>query len=278
MWNPANIHAIPTQSDLLDARKTILTLEEELRLAELRVETLKNELKTLKAWTAPVRRLPFEIMSPIFALCGEMDWKSPLFISAVCRAWRKVVVDTPEAWFLINVKTQKNINLFEIYLAGCCQRLLHSTLQLASYLPNLASYTHGIQSIQVPDLPESMENLCFPNLKSLRISSETSRIRLTQVAASHFPVMRRLEVAGTLIDPWDVSPALKQLEDQSTLPNLGTIEFIVDSSSTAPTDDWVKQHRPKLNLIISERTIESWAPWPYYRGIFVTPPNVIYPP
>ncbi|KIM19631.1 hypothetical protein M408DRAFT_334322 [Serendipita vermifera MAFF 305830] len=88
------------------------------------------------------------------------------------------------------------------------------------------------------------------------------------------------------IPAYQLPHALKQLEDQSTLPNLGTIEFIVDSSNTAPTDDWVKQHRPNLNLIISERkgtiilpgTIESWAPWPYYRDIFVTPPNVIYPP
>ncbi|KIM29322.1 hypothetical protein M408DRAFT_23092 [Serendipita vermifera MAFF 305830] len=383
MWTLSDINALPTESDLVHARKAISALEEELNLAELRVEKLKEELKTLRIWITPIRRLPFDILSPIFTLCGEMDRKSPVSISAVCRAWRETVVNTPGAWFLVQVKSQKNTNLFGVYLARCRQRLLHATLQQVFQIPKLAPYAHGIQCIQVPDLQASMEDLCFPYLKSLRISSEASQIRLTQIAATHFPSMRHLQVAGTVVDQWDapsvdlppidsltltfrsnhqprilrdlckkpiflaiyftgglynhagfqvhlpkvrclkliryttgvflpitlVTPiletyiqqhsfrtssslihrkvdtithlwfsdisslgafpmvrvlqlsipayeqpqALRKLEDQNILPNLEPIEFVVDSRYDVPTDDWVKQHRPKLNLIVSER-------------------------
>ncbi|KIM29324.1 hypothetical protein M408DRAFT_23094 [Serendipita vermifera MAFF 305830] len=224
MWTPPNINAIPTEFDLINARDTIVALEEELINAQLRVRQLKEELKTLKAWVAPVRRLPFEILSSIFTLCGEMYWKAPLSIAAVCRLWREVVQNTPRAWFSTKVTNQKNINLLGVYLERNNQRLLHVTLQLWSLIPELAPYAHVIQCIQVPDLPEFMQGLCFSHLKSLRITSPDSKIRMAQVTIDQFPSLQHLEVSGSLIDRWNVPGVV--------LPPIGTLTMAHRMQST----------------------------------------------
>ncbi|KIM29325.1 hypothetical protein M408DRAFT_23095 [Serendipita vermifera MAFF 305830] len=199
MWIPGDIRAISTGADLVNTRDTILALEEELVDAQL-----KEELKALRAWIAPVQRLPFEILSPIFEMCGEMHWKAPISIAGVCRFWRNVVQNTPGAWVSTQVTNLKNLELLTVYLARNRQSLLHVTLQQTFLISELVPYVHGIQCIQVPNLPRPMGDICFPHLKSLRITGQYSSIGMDQVTTDHFPALRHLEIAGSLGDRLEV--------------------------------------------------------------------------
>ncbi|KAE9392727.1 hypothetical protein BT96DRAFT_750876, partial [Gymnopus androsaceus JB14] len=63
----------------------------------------RNELATICNILAPIRRLPFEILSSIFhEYCfgaGERVPNEPqLLISKVCSTWRQVAHGTPRLW------------------------------------------------------------------------------------------------------------------------------------------------------------------------------------
>ena len=81
----------------------ILHLEAELLEARHRVAALENDIFARKAWIAPIRRLPHEMLSLIFFELSIDDWKAPLELQGVCRLWRRVLLDTPAAWSFINL-------------------------------------------------------------------------------------------------------------------------------------------------------------------------------
>jgi hypothetical protein len=107
--------AVPTPIDVINAIKAIKETKEDLKdalcaLAEAqrRVTDLEKNLGQLRAWVAPIRRLPFDSLSLVFEFCGEDDWKTPLRISEVSRQWRSVVLETPRAWASLDLKDIDN--------------------------------------------------------------------------------------------------------------------------------------------------------------------------
>lgn len=56
------------------------------------------ELEGHKAWIAPIRRLPVEILSEIFIFLSETGDLMSVTIMEVPRLWRDVILATPGVW------------------------------------------------------------------------------------------------------------------------------------------------------------------------------------
>ncbi|KAI4528384.1 hypothetical protein K525DRAFT_166876, partial [Schizophyllum commune Loenen D] len=100
---------IPDAAQSLHARAAAQDLGSELdsvdaairRLHDLR-ETLEVRLQFTRAYLAPVRRLPLELLSDIFIYSvadeGDPTMVALMTLSHVCSSWRTVVWSTPELW------------------------------------------------------------------------------------------------------------------------------------------------------------------------------------
>ncbi|KAL1687320.1 hypothetical protein GGG16DRAFT_36546, partial [Schizophyllum commune] len=100
---------IPDAAQSLHARAAAQDLETELdsvdaairRLHDLR-ETLEVRLQSTRAYLAPVRRLPLELLSDIFIYSvadeGDPTMVALMTLSHVCSSWRTAVWSTPELW------------------------------------------------------------------------------------------------------------------------------------------------------------------------------------
>ncbi|KIM28491.1 hypothetical protein M408DRAFT_8647, partial [Serendipita vermifera MAFF 305830] len=87
MWAPADIDALPTIEDILNAKNAIKETEAELQdaikaltEAQKRVNLLEQSLVGRRAWIAPMRRLPFELLAIIFGMCGKNSWEDILHL------------------------------------------------------------------------------------------------------------------------------------------------------------------------------------------------------
>jgi hypothetical protein len=96
---------LPTAHDVIRVNDEIRTVERHLKdaLADpvcsaITITGLERDLEMMQAWIAPIRRLNTDILSIIFEMCGEDNWKTPLRIAATCRDWRNLVLATPRAW------------------------------------------------------------------------------------------------------------------------------------------------------------------------------------
>jgi hypothetical protein len=74
MWRPANKAALPSPDEFEHARNAISEVEDALKDAQLRVLALTKDLDERKAWIAPIRRLPNELLSEIFI--SRARWKT----------------------------------------------------------------------------------------------------------------------------------------------------------------------------------------------------------
>jgi F-box-like len=105
MWPPANSHALPSIDETIFIKKAITNLERELVAAvtllqqtQLHITKLKEGLEQRRAWIAPIRKVPFEVLSEIFITCSREERFSPMIVAAVSRRWRDTILATPLAW------------------------------------------------------------------------------------------------------------------------------------------------------------------------------------
>ncbi|KIM29292.1 hypothetical protein M408DRAFT_52998, partial [Serendipita vermifera MAFF 305830] len=71
---------------------------------------LEKEAEVQRAWIAPIRKLPIEILAEIFVHCSSLSELAPVTVSEVCRFWRQVILATPQAWCLIHFGHKKGRN------------------------------------------------------------------------------------------------------------------------------------------------------------------------
>jgi hypothetical protein len=105
MWPPANSHALPSVDETIIIKQAIVTLEDQLTAAvtllqqtQLHIAELQKGLEERRAWIAPIRKVPFEVLSDIFIICGREERFAPMIIAAVSRRWRDTILATPLAW------------------------------------------------------------------------------------------------------------------------------------------------------------------------------------
>ncbi|KAF5335231.1 hypothetical protein D9758_014759 [Tetrapyrgos nigripes] len=104
------------------AKSKVHSIQEQLRLLDRQRVALEKEMVELSSYITDqdtvlnsIRRLPSEILIPIFRGCVEdginsKDWDNPLstrsvrwVIGYVCRRWRGISLDTPELWSDIQI-------------------------------------------------------------------------------------------------------------------------------------------------------------------------------
>lgn len=97
-------------------RATIAAREEEIAIAKQQISALQTKIASIqddiaakKAFIAPIRRLPFEILGEIVAVCATRDASPQVLrtLSSICRTWRDATLRTPKAWTRIIIDTQK---------------------------------------------------------------------------------------------------------------------------------------------------------------------------
>ena len=119
MWTPADIDALPSAKDVEPANNAINELEELLKAtveafeqARLQIVNLEKELKARRAWLAPIRKLPVELLSEIFIHSSRMKRFMPVTITEVSRRWRRVVLSTPKAWSFLKFRYSGNYDRY----------------------------------------------------------------------------------------------------------------------------------------------------------------------
>jgi F-box-like len=219
----ARLYGNPTPEELKKAKETIKLVQRDLETAmevlaqaQLRVEILKKDLEERNAWIAPARRLPFDVLSMIFDWCSDIKWDSPAQIAAVCRTWRRVVLDTPRAWSFIDLASKMTDEGITMFFERSRQRPLHV------YLPedrrfDLSSVAHRIHCISLDDIRSLPQTLVFPNLRRLSIFWPASALPLAEVTAHRFPALRHLGTTSVPLPPTAVEKniSLPQIESWS---------------------------------------------------------------
>ncbi|KAJ7629815.1 hypothetical protein DFH06DRAFT_1338244 [Mycena polygramma] len=95
-------------------------------LSDLRLEQVKAQLR-LHAYRYPVTTLPNELVSEIFVRVlppypdfPQLDDRfSPIWLTQICRSWRKIALDTPALWSTISSfddMDKRDENIFKLWL------------------------------------------------------------------------------------------------------------------------------------------------------------------
>ncbi|KIM26585.1 hypothetical protein M408DRAFT_25294 [Serendipita vermifera MAFF 305830] len=219
MWSPADPSDIPAPQDVILAKEAISKLEIALKAAEdalerVQVDALTREIETRRAWLAPIRRLPVEILSDIFIFCRDLDYFSPLTISKVNRMWRQVILSTLHAWSTIHVNSERPyrhvVKCMLTYIERSDPCFLHVFLpeRYRAYDPYHSledlerlglSQASRLQSLSISVVPlRTFSPATFPNLTRLLLG-ERMEIDISFFDSSRFPQLRILVLAGEIL-------------------------------------------------------------------------------
>ncbi|KIM26583.1 hypothetical protein M408DRAFT_312592 [Serendipita vermifera MAFF 305830] len=221
MWAPTDPNDISSPQDVILAKEAISKLEIALKAAEealeeVEVDTLTREIETRRAWLAPIRRLPVEILSDIFLFCRDLDPFSPLTISKVNRMWRQVILSTLHAWSTIHVNAERPyqhvVKCMSTYIERSNPCFLHVFLpeRYRCYDPYRSledlerlglSQASRLQSLSISAVPlGTFSPATFPNLTRLFLGGIMEiDIPLSLFDSSRFPQLRILVLAGEVL-------------------------------------------------------------------------------
>ncbi|KIM20472.1 hypothetical protein M408DRAFT_30333 [Serendipita vermifera MAFF 305830] len=223
MWTPADINAHPTKEDYINAKLAIIERETELAdallalaQAQIRVANLENDIRERQAWIAPIRKLGFDVLSLIFERCSEGEWHAPLRIGAVSRTWRAVVLHSPRAWSIIDLRYLKDANAVNTYLHRSRTCLIHARIPQRG-LGTVLQISNRVSCASV-SFHQALLGLTFPNLRRLKVGNNP----LPQFfERGRFPALRHLICSDSLYDP-DLFAASSSFEG---FPPLNTLEI-----------------------------------------------------
>src|SRR5882724_9078268 len=116
---------------LLQAGSDLARLDSEIDQVQAALEVLRQKREALFKFTvehnailAPIRRLPLELLTDVFARCSPPSriWEeqeAPLLCAQVCAGWRKAAVATQHLWSSIRVSYHGclNMSLYETWLS-----------------------------------------------------------------------------------------------------------------------------------------------------------------
>jgi hypothetical protein len=231
MWQPADRAALPSLEDFKHAKKAISELEDALEdalvvleQALLRVRTLTKDLEERKAWIAPIRKLPNELLSEIFIFASEMEDLAPVRITEVCHLWYEMVLATPRAWSLIYTTAPEHRKHLVQYVSTFVERsnpcLLHLWIPdddqgsddsyfeppVNKVLPLLLPSLSRIRCLSISNWQlRTLTNEKMPNLAYLWITDSAPDIPPFFINQSQFPRLQSIQSTGC---PLADSPSL----------------------------------------------------------------------
>lgn len=120
--------------DLPESERVIAQLYASIQETEKKIEELQHYSFALKAFVAPIRRLPHDVLQEVFVIYNDTGTKCyhftkgisrPLVLSKVCREWRNVALASSQLWstFTIpsDVVAEKSVanaaSLLDLYLS-----------------------------------------------------------------------------------------------------------------------------------------------------------------
>ena len=281
MWSPIDKDAVPTSLDLQNARVAISTLEQELDQAQLRVERLTKELTIRRAWIAPIRRAPLDVLAIIFTQCSYDDWRTPLTISAVCRRFRDIVIATPQAWRVLKIRGDVDTEHMGSYFERSGKLSIHVGIQCLNI--NWQDYAYKIQCMSIPNFSDLLIGIQFPNLVCLRISRSNvgANLGLSKINDQQFPALNHLEAprcgwepisSGTtyglppiqklsiLAYPRNTNGLVELL--QGCRSTLNSLEIQIFSDLELPSS--VEIHLPRLRCLAFYPLVSRTISWPIH--------------
>jgi F-box-like len=260
---PAAWHTIPSPEENRQTKKSILQLEIQLEQeitsdekTKLRIAKLKEELEQRRAWIAPIRKIPFEILSEIFKMCARLEQLAPVTIAAVSQQWRSIILATPRAWSYIfpsDFKTKATgielpTRLLPTFLERSDPCLLHVALpwrrhcchcdecELSDYetdctCPSISTIFEHARRIEclVVSYKWIKKRGPFPNLTNLILTGDDTDGYSSTLDLSKFPRLYKLDIGN--------APGVNYRIDLSKVENhqLRHLSISVDYQDT-----WVK--------------------------------------
>jgi hypothetical protein len=141
----------------------------------------------------PISRGPFDVLSYIFEICGEKDYRATLKISVVSRHWREIVLATPRAWAFVDVEDCRHDELVRLYLERSSPRPLHISIPLNRDFGLFRDVTDRIRCLSIPGThAESLGEATFPNVTRLTIAGRNADIQRFVIDFKRFPSLQHL--------------------------------------------------------------------------------------
>ncbi|KAI5835977.1 hypothetical protein K523DRAFT_259475 [Schizophyllum commune Tattone D] len=182
-----------------ELEKQILALESQRKQLEQARSTIGSALIVQKAYLAPIRRLPLEVLLNVMACAceGEIDLAvricPPLALGAVCKTWRDLMLASPRLWAKWSIERYYRTGMS----SGIVARRLQAFVERSGGVPftqtieyrhhlylcendidyHLISQTHRWQYLYLRDSPTSVDAVDdfvwikdkpFPLLQKLR--------------------------------------------------------------------------------------------------------------
>lgn len=210
--------SILNDGDAVDINEEIELLQTQIQQAltlikqtQVKVAELTADLRRAKSQIAPIRKVPFDILSLIFQICGQADWAAPLRIGAVCRWWREVVHLTPRAWCYIDLWSVDD-EICQTYFERSGHFNLHVRIWEEDDIKFLATVAHRIDRMTIQVLPDDMQNAIFPSLHTLLLpAGPPYKDDVFVITTAYFPNLLHLEIHHELIQTAPC-PKLPQLQ------------------------------------------------------------------
>ena len=285
MLVPQDRYALPSKNDIKNVLKAINEIEARLEQDPELVHTLAKELEALKAWAAPIRRLPFDILSLLFVEASEQDWEAPLALEQVCASWRACLLHTPRAWVNIELSHRFSPGVMEKYLTRSRQCPIHLHVEAVSHsyalpLSRLTSrHASRICSLEIDAATTPRRKWHVSTLKRLHIAGEASGRLLFKALVWESPTLEFLSVGQV-----DILPSYRNKLRQyfANLQHLvirdaegvDWVMIVEECASTLqvleltffePSLSRVRQqlHFPLLHRLVIDSYSNQWWLWPF---------------
>ncbi|KAF9784677.1 hypothetical protein BJ322DRAFT_1109383 [Thelephora terrestris] len=240
------------------------SIESEMRALETRAQDIQRLIITLRSLSRPVYRLPPELISYIAQrVLGEddVDARSIVPLTHVCRFWRDSIVSTSEIWALISNERMKFAEL-SLERAKAVPLTVHLNLDrlrgkrgtldlLLPRVEKIVSFncisSKAEELTRLLNFPKSMPNLRSLSLTKPKYAGKNQPIdsfdfsthtTLRELSLSNFPLVPSILSLGTLtkLILWDrnirihVDVLLSFLEENRSLESVSlTIKFVEPS-------------------------------------------------
>ncbi|KIM21151.1 hypothetical protein M408DRAFT_29776 [Serendipita vermifera MAFF 305830] len=240
MWTPPDRYALPTEGEKIACRRAIRVLESLLDTSGAsrpqtpqNIRQLRQQLDERRAWLAPVRRLPHEVLSLVFFAASEEDWRATRTLGLVCRVWRECLLATTRVWALIPIHSSHPVDTVSLLLSRNTRSPLHVKLLgqpqvdrirlLAQVNTRIECLTLSRTNFGFLDQPLSnmrkltitgdgtcgdqlgrlFDKANFPSLRSIRVNFQFDLIQwASSVCTTNFPPLQEFAFSSYMPHLW----------------------------------------------------------------------------
>lgn len=236
MWKPQDECKTPYVEDNSLAKDVIGRLQMELcaignllPASEAHFRRTLRRLEDTSTWISPVRMLPFEILSSIFIMASQQEWKAPLRIVNVCHFWRDVVLATPQAWAFIDFRDFPKVQTVSMFIERSGRCPLHCLFTISfqssqAYYSALSSrIINRIHCLVVTRMSMNLLLERYPNLTRLTVDKVSTSVPLEYLDISRLPNLRYFEGSFSKVG------IARDIASCQTFPRLENMVITTDS-------------------------------------------------